>query len=120
MTKLEAADILDPETTVEALRPYAYDRKRRFAVVEDACAIAAKVLRESGWISVKDRLPEDDDFVAVIVSGSPNGNITLKGAYEMASYSQDEGWILEMWPMWETPNVTHWMPLPELSEERRA
>jgi hypothetical protein len=47
MTKREAADILDPKTTREALRPYAYDGVRRLAVVEEACAVAAKELRNA-------------------------------------------------------------------------
>ena len=70
----------------------------------------------SGWISVKDRLPDNDDFVLVIVSGKA-GNITLDNAIELAQFSMDEGWILEMWPEWEDPKVTHWMPLPEPPKE---
>ena len=42
----QAADILDPATSREALRPYDYDRHRKYQVVEDACRIAAQVLRE--------------------------------------------------------------------------
>ena len=64
------------------------------------------------WIPVTERLPGNDDFVLVIVSGKA-GNITLDNAAELASFSMDEGWILEMWPEWEDPNVTYWMPLPE-------
>lgn len=67
------------------------------------------------WISVKDRLPENDDIVMVIASGK-FGNITLVNAFELATYSIDEGWILEMWPEWEDPKVTYWMPLPQPTE----
>lgn len=45
MTHEEAARILDPETTREALRPYLYDPERRIKVVEEACRVAAEVLR---------------------------------------------------------------------------
>lgn len=45
MTYEEAADILDPETSREALRPYDYDYQRRLQVVNDACQMAAEVLR---------------------------------------------------------------------------
>lgn len=69
----------------------------------------------SEWISVKDRLPDNDDFVLVIVSGKV-GNITLDNAFQLAQFSMDEGWILEMWPEWEDPNVTYWTPLPEPPE----
>lgn len=71
----------------------------------------------SKWISVKDRLPEDDDLVLVIASGKPHENITLDNAIELATFSMDEGWILEMLPEWEDPKVTYWMPLPEPPKE---
>lgn len=45
LTKEQAANILDPETSREALRPYIYDPARRLAVVEEACRVAAKALR---------------------------------------------------------------------------
>lgn len=45
MTKAEAARILDPETSREALLPYAYDGPRRLAVVEEACRMGAAALR---------------------------------------------------------------------------
>lgn len=70
----------------------------------------------SDWISVKDRLPNDDDSVLVIVSGKV-GNITLDNAFQLAQFSMDEGWILEMWPEWEDPKVTYWMPIPEPQKE---
>ena len=68
------------------------------------------------WISVEDRLPDNDDIVMVIASGKV-GNITLVNAFELETYSIDEGWILEMWPEWEDPKVTYWMPLPQPPEE---
>ena len=73
----------------------------------------------SEWISVKDRLPEDFGEVLVIVSGNPCENITLDGAYEIAEYDPVEGWILEMWPEWESAVVTHWMPFPDPPEEEQ-
>ena len=41
----EAAYILDPETSREALRPYLYDPERRIKVVEEACRVAVAALR---------------------------------------------------------------------------
>lgn len=67
------------------------------------------------WISVKDDLPRTDEMVLVIASGKV-GNTTLDNALELAEFSVDEGWILEMFPEWEDPKVTHWMPLPELPD----
>ena len=45
MTYEEAARILDPVTSREALRPYDYDQKRKLQVIDDACRMAAEVLR---------------------------------------------------------------------------
>lgn len=70
----------------------------------------------SEWISVKDRLPEYDEAVLVVVSGKPHKNITLEDAIELAEYAED-GWILEMWPEWMKAKVSYWMPMPEPPEE---
>ena len=45
MTKEEAARILDPATSAEALRPYALDCVMRLAVVEEACRMGAEALK---------------------------------------------------------------------------
>ena len=45
MTHEEAAYILDPETSREALRPYLYDPERRIMVVEEARRVAVAALR---------------------------------------------------------------------------
>ena len=69
------------------------------------------------WISVKERLPEEGEEYAVVVSGKPCRNVTLDNAIELAVYDRDEGWILEMWQEWTNANITHWMPLPEPPKE---
>ena len=74
----------------------------------------ANIDRE-GWVSVEERLPEDEkdgETVLVIVFGKPHENITLHGAIMTAGYFRDEGWVLNEYPEWEGPEVTHWMPLP--------
>lgn len=45
MTYEEAARILDPETTLEALRAYAGDCEARQAAVVEACRMGARALR---------------------------------------------------------------------------
>lgn len=70
------------------------------------------------WISVKERLPDPGNSVLIIVNGKPCRNISLVNAYEFGNYSDAEGWIVEEYPEWERPEVTHWMPLPELPNER--
>ena len=113
MTREEAIEILDPETRRVTLR--AIPVHERIDKDQEACRLAVATLREQEerrWIPVTERLPGNDNFVLVIVCGKA-GCITLENATELAQFSMDEGWILEMWPEWEDPKVTHWMPLPE-------
>lgn len=82
-------------------------------VIEGLIAQQEKKNKPSGWISVRDRLPEDDNDVLAIVDGRPCENVNLIGAYELASYYPKDGWIIEAYPEWEGAKVTHWAPLPE-------
>lgn len=79
-----------------------------------------KALRDKvpEWIPVSERLPEPEKMVLLTVSGKFK-NIPFVDAYELGEFDTDEGWILEMWPEWKDPKVTHWMPLPELPEEEK-
>jgi hypothetical protein len=38
----------------------------------------------------------------------------LDSAHELATFYAGEGWLLEAYPDWDDPQVTYWMPLPEL------
>lgn len=80
--------------------------------------LEAELKKERQWIPVGERLPEPDKKVLAIVSGRWE-NITFDRAYELMSWSSDEGWIMEAWPELEDPEVTHWMPLPEPPEVDR-
>ena len=88
-----------------------------------SCAIiraARKRLEEpaaSPWISVDDRLPEDCQVVLVIANGRPREHVSLVNSYEIATFFIDEGWYLDEFPDWEQPQVTFWMPLPDLPKE---
>lgn len=86
----------------------------------DRCARYADeimALREKyQWIPVTERLPETEDFVLAVVNGKPTENLTLVDSIEIASFMRDEGWCLDMYPEWEDPKVTHWMPLPDAPE----
>ena len=69
------------------------------------------------WVSVEERLPEEDELVLAIVNGWPVKNVELQDAYELARYTPAEGWILETWPEWEGADVRWWAKLPEPPEE---
>lgn len=124
MTAKEAIRILDPDATGEALAEIEYYngfRGKTAAVqaVSDACVLAVAALRDQEkrrWTPVTERLPDDGELLIVVVSGKV-GNVTLDNAIEFAEFSIDEGWILEMWPEWEDPKVTYWMPCPEPPKE---
>ena len=96
--------------------------KEDIAALEFAIA-ALRSMQETtkpGWISVKERLPDDEkdgETVLAIVSGKPHKNITLCHALMTAGYFPGEGWVVNEYPEWENPTITHWMPLPEPPEE---
>ena len=84
------------------------------------CAIlreAIDTLSGFEWIDPKVELPPEDVVVLVVVDGKPGPNLTLKDAYEFASYSKNEGWILEAYPEWEDAVVKKWMNIPEVQYE---
>ena len=93
---------------------YRHDRVQDFEVAE--AQVLAKLREERRWIPMRERLPEPDKQVLAIVSGRWE-NITFDRAYELVSWSSDEGWVMEAWPELEDPEVTYWMPLPEPPEE---
>ena len=87
------------------------------AIVKRAIEEAPAVESQCEWINAKKQLPENpDETVLCIVSGRYE-NTTFYKAYEMATFSWDEGWILESYPEWETPEVSWWMTLPEPPKE---
>ena len=77
------------------------------------------------WISVKDRLPENEQEVLVISHGW-GGRLVYVGTYKKIDSetswltgitSKASDWSLWGWSYLREPHVTHWMPLPELPEE---
>lgn len=91
--------------------------ENRDRAVPDALALIehleAKVPR---WVSVEERLPENDDLVLVRANGRAR-ETRWDGAYVLAMYGS-EGWVL--WD-YEDDEVHHlkvlqWMPLPEPPE----
>ena len=77
----------------------------------EACAkweglYRAKLGKESGWISVKDRLPEDYQRVLCLFES---------GTMEVSFRASVKGFCYEGFK--QTGKVTHWMPLPEPPKE---
>lgn len=89
--------------------------------LRDAAAQVTKLTAEAAverdWISVEDRLPEDDGDVLAIVSGYPTPNITLEDVLVVAAFCEGEGWYIGEYRDWDNPIITYWMPLPEPPKE---
>lgn len=93
---------------------YEYDCGIHGCAIIRAARERLEELTASPWISVNDRLPEDEQEVLVLANGRPQKHIELINACELATFYAGEGWLLEDYPDWENPPVTYWMPLPEL------
>ena len=74
------------------------------------------------WISVKDRLPGDEQEVLVIAHGW-DGRLMYVGSHKRVEAqkswltgitNKSSEWSLWGWSYLKEPMVTHWMPLPEL------
>lgn len=73
--------------------------------------------RFGAWIRADLRKPLNEDYVLAVVSGSPARDVHLEGAYLLALYTPDCGWIVEPYEDWEDPEVTWWAPLPAAPEK---
>ena len=73
---------------------------------------AVAAIQEGMWSSPDREMPEEGTMVLVIVNGV-FGNITFVDAVSLASYSRDEGWILDKYPEWENPRISFWAPIRE-------
>ncbi len=121
----KAIRILDPETSKEALLPYAYDSHQRRKVVDEACRIVVAELRKHQWINIEARLPDQELQQAINENRADcdaEGNsqieviVMIAGAlyptllfYNGVEFTDGQDIIYA---------VTHWMPMPEPPKER--
>lgn len=88
------------------------------------CPAHPKEQEQSQWVSVKERLPEDDHSVNKHIEGEKFGFLTVlayNGVVKQTNrffcnatqfgLPKTCGWE------WASSNVTHWMPLPEPPKE---
>ena len=79
------------------------------------------------WISVKERLPDDEQEVLVIAHGW-DGRLVYVGSHRRVEAqkswltgitSKSSEWSLWGWSYLKEPIVTHWLPMPEPPEEEK-
>ena len=107
MTREEATKVLEKQFD-ESCGDYRYQNKDKLDY-EDALWLAIAALREQmDWISVRDRLPEDQVEV-LVATRSKNGVRNIDKGYLAIDHFIHRG----------RAEVTHWMPLPELPKEEK-
>ena len=77
-------------------------------MIDDASTVSTA---RSGWISVKDRLPEPGRYVACIAKRNPFSRFM-----PMVARIEKNGWANPITEQYIS-EVTHWMPLPEPPKE---
>lgn len=72
--------------------------------------MAKKVSKDTGWVSVKERLPEEE--ICVLVTDGEH--IEIASYIIISSYGKTEWTINSFFDDITGVEITHWMPLPEL------
>lgn len=109
MNRTEAIEYLSPIAESAVLPRYKEALGAAIAALKEQKALARNshdIARESEWISVKDRLPEDG---VRVLTACDDGIVRLninKGGFPAVINRQHK-----------FSDVTHWMPLPEPPKE---
>ena len=77
-------------------------------------------MKSEGWISVEDRLPEDEKLKVCRVKDSyynKHHSIVLSHYYRPSNIPNKKMWSFEF-GMTQQLKITHWMPLPEPPKEQ--
>lgn len=89
------------------------------ALLKDALAYIQQLeAAQPKWISVKDRLPEDNLNVLVYAIGNNKNSVIAMTGYTHNMYGYNiEGWRSPWQYFFYEYKITHWMPLPEAPKE---
>ena len=110
---------IDADALKKELAPYEEnDFSQQIDVILKIVDAQPTLTPPNEWVSVEQSMPPEHETVLCIVSGKPNPNITLEGAYQLGSWNKADGWIIDEWLDWEGANVTWWMKLPEPPDRR--
>ena len=107
------------EKLIELLDRFVYDEWYSNGDIADKLISNGVTVQE--WISVDDRLPDDEQEVLVIAHGW-DGRLMYVGSHKRVEAqkswltgitNKSSEWSLWGWSYLKEPMVTHWMPLPE-------
>lgn len=117
--KNTAAHVAVLQKEIEDLRAQLATVQHQNEQLREANALTVKATTDRlcrEWVSVKERLPEREEYVLMLVSGKFSC-LAFDHAYMIGHHAGAEGWIVDEYPEWENPGVTHWMPLPDAPKE---
>ena len=106
-----------PDTIGEYTIPHKFKEKIADHLISNGVTVQE-------WISVKDRLPDDEQEVLVIAHGW-DGRLVYVGSHKRVEpqkswltgiTNKSSEWSLWGWSYLKEPMVTHWMPLPQPAE----
>jgi len=99
------------------LTPYSigFHDKWEFEMAEQPQGEYIKYLDVPQWVSVKERLPEKNIEVLVILKGCSTGKIIQRTANTVNA--DDHDWESDGYEIANCWDLTHWMPLPEPPED---
>lgn len=120
------SDLISRENAVETIKDYfrtLIERQVNQIDTVDACIdiqnIIKKLPAEQEWIPVEYEVPPNpEEYVLVQVSGRPQPNIDLEDALMLATYNDEDGWIIDDYPEWEHALPIAWQSLPEPYREK--
>jgi hypothetical protein len=83
-----------------------YELRETIAELSERCreqeADIEELLKEREWISVKDRMPDEDEAIL---------------AWNKEGFPMIDVWSGKMWGYaWTVDEISHWMPIPEKPE----
>ena len=82
------------------------------------CAQAGKDTNVPSWISVEERLPQDNADVLVHAIGNNENSVVAMTSYTHNLHGYNiEGWRSPWQYFFHEYKITHWMPLPEPPKE---
>lgn len=101
-------------TTEQAIKEIVSSDYGRIQCHEETMHMAVEALKAQQWISVKDRLPENnnDDWYSVVLTHRFRGERLIRNGYFDYCRKQFYGFGIG-----QNYDVTHWMPMPKPPEE---